>query len=123
MQYGMLEPKEIDALIKEAWGERVEVYSYSLEIMAPTGFEMMPDMYFFLGKLLRAYGDARAAAERERCQAIAARRASEWRAILSEQPGSVIADNRWHEACDIGALISQPDWDADQPGAETPGGA
>lgn len=64
---------------------------------------------------LRDYGQAATIAERERCQAIAARRASEWRAILSEQPDSVIADNRWHEACDIGALISQPDWD--QPGA------
>jgi hypothetical protein len=60
--------------------------------------------------LLRAYGDARAAAERERCQAVAAHRASEWRTILSEQPDSLIAGNRWHEACDIGALISKPDW-------------
>lgn len=69
MQYGMLEPKEIDALITEAWGEGADVYSYSLEITAPTGFEIQPDMYFFLGTLLRYYGDARAAAERERIAA------------------------------------------------------
>lgn len=71
MQYGMLEPKEIDVLIEEVWGERVEVCSYSLEIMAPTGFELMPDMYFFLGTILRQYGDARAAEERERAASIA----------------------------------------------------
>ena len=62
----MLEPKEIDALIAEAWGGEVSVSSYSLEIEAPTGFELAPDMYFFLGCLLRAYGDACAAEERER---------------------------------------------------------
>lgn len=45
------------------------------------------------------------AQERERCVGIASNRAFDWRNILEEQPDSVIADNRWHEACDISVLL------------------
>lgn len=113
MQYGMLEPKEIDALLKAAWGERVEVYSYSLEIMAPTGFETMPDMYFFLGTILRAHGDARAAAERERCISICTTFAARARERATTErplaPVGIIADA-------VAELIRDCP-NADQPGA------
>lgn len=77
---------------------------------------------------LCAYGDARAQAERERCEAIASRRAREWRDIAVENPTSPIAMNRWHEATDIAVLISNPgrDWfnvdgPAPFPNAKQPG--
>jgi hypothetical protein len=57
---------EIEALVKRADLDGLfEIGSYSIEIEPATGFSLMPDMYFYLGKLI----DQVALEERARCAA------------------------------------------------------
>lgn len=47
------------------------------------------------------------AAQRERDAMVASARAFKWREILDRHPDDAMANQRWHEACDIGTLIRQ----------------
>lgn len=58
-----------------------------------------------LAERIRAYGDACAAAERERCGMVASQRAFDWREVLDSDPDSRMAHHRWCEACDIATAI------------------
>jgi len=65
--------------------------------------------YLSLDSRLQPFLDLIAECERdtiERCQAVAIRRADEWHAILEQDPASVMADHRWHEACEIMSRLS-----------------
>ena len=65
--------------------------------------------YLSLDSRLQPFLDLIAECEREtieRCQAVALKRADEWRAILEQDPQSVMADHRWHEACEIMSRLS-----------------
>lgn len=62
-----------------------------------------------LGRIIQAAVDQ----ERERCARIAHDRATQWDAIKESRPDDppatlAAADARWHEACDIAALILAP---------------